>query len=723
MKRRKIAIIVSSALIVLLIPVIIFAHYVATTDVFVDADGTKYLIRYKDGVYAMYTTDGEKLKVDGEFGYYVTEAGTLIEIDSETGAYEIAAVLDTEYNEELTANARLLMFPHLEKEDIRALSVYNDTGSFTFHRYNVLTGKNDDSIDFTIKGAPFIPYDPETFSDLYVGAGYAIASQKIEDPIKDENGEFSEYGLVSETRIDEEGEEYTYNPAYYILTDMDGQKYKVIVGDMLVTGSGYYAQYVSIDGKTETKRDAVYVLGSTYLSAVFEPVEHFATPLITHPMTMNTYSTVKKVMLSQRDDSTEIGYKTVLGFSYVDMDVRENTLNHYTAYEFISSNMDGYIPDNENIPAALSNLYKPSYVGVVKISPKDEDFLKYGLAEEVTDENGEKSIEFVSEYILSYDYVIPEDEENNIESSKIRPWIMISPKNENGNYYVYTLIYDAENEDVTFLFEYDMIVEVEGHSLAFLEWNKLKWIDNNYFSLNIAFCDKLTLESPNYSATFDLDNSASSQEKGPGSTNLVVNATDSEGNEISTFPGFSFPDSEGRVWTITESQIKCVSSAGKELTITDAYYTYNKIGSQVRAIPGSITAQSGAVIKVTADRVIVTSPSGEETSYIRYGTGHFRKYYTTLIVATFENIYEMTPEEESALINNPKALLLTMTMTNIEGKSTVYKFYSIPGSTRKAYVTVNGNGGFYVLTNRVEKFITDAQKFFADEVIDPQAKR
>ncbi len=723
MKRRKIAIIVTSALIVLLIPAIIFAYVASTTQVFIDSDGTKYLIRYKDGVYAMYTTDGEKLEVEGEFGYYVTKAGTLIELDSESGSYEIAAIVDTEDNEEVSANSRILMFPKKGKEDIRSLTVYNDTGSFTFHRYNVITDKTDDSMDLSIKGAPFVTCDPETFSDLYVGAGYTISTRKLQDPIKDENGEFSEYGLVSETRIDDEGKEYTYNPAYYVLTDMDGVKYKVIVGDMLVTGGGYYAQYVKVDGKTETKRDAVYVLSPDYISAVFEPVEYFATPLVTHPMTMNTYSTVKNFLFNQRNDSAENGYDTKIGFSYIDMDARENTLKHYTAYEFISSNMKGYIPDGDNIAALMYNLYAPSYVGVTKLMPTNEDLLKYGLAEEVTDDNGEKSIKFVAEYILSYDYEIPEGEESNIDSTKIRPCVMISKKNENGNYYVYAEIYNAQTEDIEFLFSYNMIVEVEGHCFDFLEWNKLKWIDSNYFSLNIAFCEKLTIESPKYSATFELDNSASPQEDGPKSSKLVVNATDSEGNKISTFPGISFPDTENRVWTITEKEISCVSSTGKDLTITDAYYAYNKIGSQVRVVPGTITAKSGAVVKVTTDRVIITSPDGEETEYIRYGTGHFREYYTTLVVATFENIYEMTPEEESALINDPNALLLTISLTNIEGETNVYKFYSIPGSTRKAYVTINGNGGFYVLTNRVNKFITDAQKFFADEVIDPESKR
>ena len=42
---------------------------------------------------------------------------------------------------------------------------------------------------------------------------------------------------------------------------------------------------------------------------------------------------------------------------------------------------------------------------------------------------------------------------------------------------------------------------------------------------------------------------------------------------------------------------------------------------------------------------------------------------------------------------------------------------------KKAYITINGNGNFYVLTNRVQKFISDAQRFFALEPIDPSAKK
>ena len=38
------------------------------------------------------------------------------------------------------------------------------------------------------------------------------------------------------------------------------------------------------------------------------------------------------------------------------------------------------------------------------------------------------------------------------------------------------------------------------------------------------------------------------------------------------------------------------------------------------------------------------------------------------------------------------------------------------------YLTVNGEGGFYVMTDRVEKIISDSQKFFSNTPIDAMSK-
>ena len=105
---------------------------------------------------------------------------------------------------------------------------------------------------------------------------------------------------------------------------------------------------------------------------------------------------------------------------------------------------------------------------------------------------------------------------------------------------------------------------------------------------------------------------------------------------------------------------------------------------------------------------------------LRYDTDNFRKYYQTFLNATIIDSYELDEAEEAALLADPSKHIMTLTLKDTEGTETVYRFYSL--TARKAYITVNGNGGFYVSPTRVEKFASDAQKFFADEIITPLSK-
>ena len=80
----------------------------------------------------------------------------------------------------------------------------------------------------------------------------------------------------------------------------------------------------------------------------------------------------------------------------------------------------------------------------------------------------------------------------------------------------------------------------------------------------------------------------------------------------------------------------------------------------------------------------------------------------------------LTEEEEAALLADDSKLLLTMTVKDTEGGVKEFKFHKL--TSRKAYITVNGDGGFYVMTDRIEKVVTDAQKFFNNIPIDAMSK-
>ena len=740
LKRRKIAIIVTAIAVAVLAVALYFVwDFVKSVKVEDPADGSIYYIREKDDVYALYDKDKKTvMPTDEEFGYYITHADTLIDVDSETGEYEIIAVVDTEGNEVIGFNQRLLMFPHTEKKYIRQLDVYNQNGSFTFVRMNPDTGKIDDSADFIIKSSPLTVYDQELFASLYVSAGYTLTTRKIQDPIKDDNGEFSEYGLVAERRVreitDEKGEfvldsqggytyeEYDYVPAYYVLTDTSGNKHKVIVGDKMVTGGGYYVQYVDMSGETEVKRDAVYVLSSDIGDTLLAPVEDFVTPSITYPMTMNTYFDVEKFVVLKKDMSAENDYKAVVGFDYIDLAVRENTMEVNIPYVFLKDfELAGYMASNDNINACLQALYQPSFVEVKKLSPTIDDLVKYGIAfEDGVDEEGEKKYDLLPEYSISFNYDALDDKGNVIET--INNFIYISAPNEAGNYYVYTDIYSTKDSGAQkeLMYSLDMVVEVAGHSLEFLNWDRYDWINASYVNLNIAYCDKITINdhTTGYNATFDLDNSASDMSENVNSSDLIIHATDSNGNETTTFAKLEVTDESGNRWVITATEIKCYSSVGNELKIKSAYYDYNVMGKQVRVNSGEIKCGDGRRVTVNANTIEIRGT--ENTTIVRYDTSLFRSFYQTLLYASISDSYVVTDEEEAAIVTDEN-LLLTMTVNDTEGNEFVYRFYKL--TSRKAYITVNGNGGFYVLTNRVEKFVSDAQRFFAYELIDATAKR
>lgn len=732
------------AVIALIIALVAVLDYVNGDPVEDPADGTVYYVREKDDVYSLYDTDRKTvMPTEEQYGYYVTHAGTLVDVDSETGEWEIKAVVDTEGNEELGFNQRVLMFPHLEKADILQIDVHNSEGEFTFVRMNE-KGKVDASGDFVIKESPISTYDQELFASLYVSAGYTLTTRKIQDPIKDANGEFSEYGLVPEVRerevTDENGsfvvneagdgyvtETYDYEPAYYVLTEISGKKHKVIIGDLMVTGGGYYVQYVNVDDEgNEEKRDAVYVLAADIGDTMLAAVETFVTPLLTYPMSMNNYFDVQNFKVQNKNHAatgSDGAYKdATVGFSYIDLTERENTIRSSQPYVFLEGfGLAGYTPSSDNIDACLQSIYDPAYVKVAKLSPTLDDFIEYGFAfESGTNKYGDPVYDMLAEHIITFDFDVFDDAGELVETLQHR--IYITAPTASGSRYAFTELTPldaggaAKPENT---YDYNMIVEIEGHSFEFLSWDEYDWIDQNFVDLNIAFCEKITIETPDYSATFELDNSGSDSSDGISSTNLKVTATDSNGNSRTTFSELKVTDESGNQWVITASEIKCYGPSGNELTIKSAYYDYNVMGTQVRVISGQIACADGRKVKVSANEIEIVTGDGSE-KILRYDTNLFREFYKTLLYASISDSYIMTDEEEAALVGDENNLLLTMTVTDSEGQTKVYKFYKL--TSRKAYITVNGNGGFYVLTNRVEKFVSDSQRFFNNELIDSTAK-
>ena len=97
--RRKRAIIIVALSFIVLLAASITVNYFVRFEPFVDVDGTEYRIVRKAGNFGLYDMDGNKLEAEDEYSYFVTKAGTLVDVNADTGKTQIIAQVDTEYGE------------------------------------------------------------------------------------------------------------------------------------------------------------------------------------------------------------------------------------------------------------------------------------------------------------------------------------------------------------------------------------------------------------------------------------------------------------------------------------------------------------------------------------------------------------------------------------------------------------------------------------------------
>ncbi len=124
---------------------------------------------------------------------------------------------------------------------------------------------------------------------------------------------------------------------------------------------------------------------------------------------------------------------------------------------------------------------------------------------------------------------------------------------------------------------------------------------------------------------------------------------------------------------------------------------------------------TGEALEVTekhSGKILRSYPKGENLD-AGDNVYNFRQFYkTSLSVYTEDSVDESTIGE--------KALLLTVTVTLRNGKSSEYKFYSY--SDLRCYYTINGEGEFFVKRSAVTKMVRDAQKVVDGIAVDSEAE-
>lgn len=512
LKRQRNAIILMITAIVLLTIAFFAALYFIDIYVYEDVDGSEYYIKKIDGAYSLCYKGGDVCDKNSE-GYYQTDIGTLVKVDPKSGQWKRYAVVDTSGTEVVGFGEYVLMFKELTydmastddmSKVIKQIEVHNEFGGYSFVRGE---GNN-----FFIKGYESAPYNKELFAQLAKACGAALSMRRLEDPKRLPSGEidFAEYGLTEKTIAVEKQngdsvttEEAVSQPSYYIITTMTGESHKVIIGDLTVTGTGYYARYEG--------RDTIYVLGSQGIGdTVLRRVEELVTPMIVYPMGMTDYFNVANFTiydnidydaiakeLSEKysgmdeeeidDEQFSLDYSEAFeknshkacDFSYVDADSRKNTM--YSAIPYVSEleYTDGYYINGSNIDMVLYSMYETEFIAVEKLAPDEEDFEKYGLD--------------YAPYAIGFLYLTKNE---GGEDAYVYNFVEISEKTEEGIYYAYSATYD-------------MIVSVSESSFDFLSWEEIDWYDTSYIQLDIGHVEDVVIESPDFSVHFEVDDSAS----------------------------------------------------------------------------------------------------------------------------------------------------------------------------------------------------------------------
>ena len=655
--QRQRRILIGTAIgVALLAAVLVLVLFLTSRTPFYDpADGTKYYAAKQDGVYVLKTTKGEVLRTTEE-GNFVTAMGTLVNVNKSTGACStVAAVLieDSEavefssYYSEFT----VLLYPFLERADIQSIRVVNEKDDFTMQQIEVKQNGTT-GVKFVLENRPDVVVSDSTlFASLIYYTGKTRTMMRLDTTRVKELG-YAEYGLPAD------GEAPT---KYFTITSkakegVPAVTHTVIIGDEIPSGNGYYVRYQG--------RDAVYVLSegeetdytSTLSNAlVTSTAESYVAPTsISQNMTSGNYHDVTDFKIYERGKE-----KPLVNFSYNgSIDKRNNTF--YASVPYIAKGlMSGYTINSYRVDDCLYALYTwtPAFVVSLGDASTTEDVNAW-LAEYQLDEASYAyRLTFSFNYNRSYDEKTDSDviKKNEVEQHTV----LVSPRQENGYFYVYSVCYVWDNETSSYTKlanGYNMVAAIGEEQLNFLFWDDTDWISDDLFSGNIAYMTemKISIAKGDYAGVFPdgkelvltTDNSETirklkeSKDKEISAANLVVR--DNHTNVIDTTQFKRFYQS----------------------LLYTAYNDYSSLSPEDRdAYIASGDAGAWMVITVTYELRRYNSETG----------GH-----------------ELTGE------------VITRT----------YRFYHDYAYPRQVFTTVNGVGQFYTSRDRVAKIIKDVARLY-----------
>ena len=428
---------------------------------------------------------------------------------------DIKDPLNLENGEVEGANDRIMLFPQVERASIKSIEVNNSYGSYKFVRNN--SGK------FDIEGAEGTSYDAELFSTLVTDCGYTLSKVKVANNNPDK---LSDYGLDEAS-----------DPAYYILTTVEGTQHKVWVGTIIPSNGGYYVRYEG--------RNTVYVLDTTLETTVLAPIEAFVSPTLIMPTSLTTYymlndlAIFRGTYLAKKEDSstaTDSSMATteektpIVRFHYLS-DEEKAKLDINATFQMDYPG-DGMYNASTYVDGVAQQFIAYAGSETVKLTPTDDDLKKYGC--------------FDAEYTL---YVVNNQEVKDKDGK--------SQYVEIPNFVFFSEMQKDEETGLEFRYAYsvlfDIIAKVPYYDCLFLEYDLNTWVSYQLFNININKVSYITVNSDDVNVKFTL--------RGQDS-DLVVEDKDGHKPEVKNFRKFYqviLGLTKGGYVSLTEEQCKALT--------------------------------------------------------------------------------------------------------------------------------------------------------------------
>ncbi len=664
-RQRRIALYLLIAVAVLGVALGLTLFFTSRTAFLDPTDGVKYYVAKKDGIYVLQTTSGDILDTT-EDGNYVTTAGTIVYVDGETGNHSTVAAVLVEDGETVrfdtsTTTYDVLLYPLLERANMSEIEVHNKNGSFRFIKVIIKDADTgEESTKFIIEGREDLSVDQTIlFATLVYCTGRTQTMLRLDTNRVKELG-YAEYGLP---------EDPNDATQYFVVTAIDGTKHKVIIGDEIPSGDGYFVRYAG--------RDAVYVLSEltasdyngTYADALFGRVEDYVIPpSASHNMESSNYFDVTDFKLYENGNSTPL-----IGFSYSgSIDKRQNTF--YSSIPYVADGgLAGYSINSYSVDRCLYALYTWTPDFVVKLgstqSMAEEDLNEWLKPYGLDVDSYAYQLTFTFNLDRTYNASTGKDVINKADQEK--HIVLISHKQTEGEYAGYYLLYnicytyDEKTKDFTAIEEgYNMVIALDEEQLGFLFYTTEDWISDDLFTGHIAYMEEMSIkiaggmadQYPNgYQETFILDNSAT----------LKALA---ENSSISS--------------QISADQVVVRDTAGKVLNTTQFKNFY-------------------ASLLYTACSGYSSLSDAQKQAHIDSGTEG-----ATLVIKIKYVLRELNEEtgyyEETGEV--------------IERE---YCFYQNLAYPRQYYTTINGVGDFFTVSSRIKKVINDIMKLYGTPETDP----